>query len=323
MNVNAKITMFFCSLGLFLSGCSSLINDDLSDCEQGVYIKLYSMTACDTDSTVVGHVPALTVFAFDENEKLVNLITRYDVDIHPEYELLMPVTDGYFSFVAWAGLDESKLSFSDFVIGQTSKKDLLFTLKSEANIAANLKNSRIWNGESNYVHLPPPSEVGSVFKHTSINLQELTNRIKISVELDESITAFAPHDLRVTLFSANGMVNIDGSMPLHTPIVQYPLLNTEYTGDTGVCWDYTTLALQTGYSSQLVIRLDNEDALIFNGDLIASILMKASTSGVNLKCENDFTIRFVLKDYCASCSTNFSCVVYVNNWLVHSYSAEF
>lgn len=52
------------------------------------------------------------------------------------------------------------------------------------------------------------------------------------------------------------------------------------------------------------------------------ILLAANEGGVNLECDNDFNINVVIKDYCVECWTHFSCSIYVNDWLVHSYSTE-
>ena len=85
------------------------------------------------------------------------------------------------------------------------------------------------------------------------------------------------------------------------------------------------LALKTGYSNKLNITYTGNDKeeTVFDGDLIASILLRAVDKGVNLDCENDFTVKFLIKDYCAECWTHFSCSIYVNDWLVHSYSTDF
>lgn len=313
------MTLF--ALGTILWSCDSLIYDNLTDCPQGVYVKFYSMTPCSVDSTFIGSVSSLTVFAFDEDEKLVTWLTANNVTIDRDYEVLVPVSDGYYSFIAWAGIDENFIT-SSFKQGETTKKDLMLTLRSTGNTAPDLRNTRLWQGESAPVFLPDPAEYGSVYKQASINMTELTNRVKVIVEFDNSITRITPQDLSVVVASANGELNINGSMPVGSPQLIYPLLNTQYDGNKSVSWDFALLDLQTGYKNNLLITYVAEGKQLFNGDLIASILLNTIGDGINLKCEHDFTIKFVVKDYCATCLTHFSCVVYVNDWIVHSYSTE-
>lgn len=316
-----KIFMVILTLGAFLWGCDSLIYDDLSDCPQGVYVKFFAMTPCDVDSTFIGDVTSLTVFAFDDKGKLVSTVNRQNVDLNRNFELLIPVSNGNFTFIAWTGVDD-KFVRNTFSSGVTTKKDVMLAIKSSEKNAVALTNAqRIWQGESASVFLPDPKESGSLYKHTAINLQELTNRVKVIVEFDASITALTPRDLNVAVSSANGTINIDGSMPLNSPILSYPIQNTKYTENT-VAWDFSLLELATGYHNNLTITYPKTGQQVFSGDLIGSILLNTVSGGINLNCGNDFTIKFVLKDYCAECGTNFSCAVYVNDWLVHSYSTE-
>lgn len=336
MNLRNKILIPLFALGTLLLGCDDLIYDELDNCPQGVYVKFYSMTPCALDSTYVGEVSSLMVFAFDKNDKLVTSVTKENVNLTSDYELFLPVSDGYFSFIGWTGIDNN-FTRSAFVSGTTTKKDIMATLNSEKNLAASLKGVRVWQGESPSVFLPDPSEFGEVYKHTEINLNEQTNRVKILVEFDKSITALSPKDLAITLASANGTININGSMPLNTTQLLYPIQQTTYT-EKSVVWDYTLLKLLTGYNNRLTITYPATGAKVFDGDLLAGILLNTVAGGVNLACQNDFTVKFLVKNYCADCNpdpkpepgtdpnsnskTYFSCAVYVNDWLVHTYDTE-
>jgi len=46
------------------------------------------------------------VFAFDENNKLVTSVTQEGVNLSRDFEVLLPVSDGNYTFVAWAGVDD-------------------------------------------------------------------------------------------------------------------------------------------------------------------------------------------------------------------------
>lgn len=56
----------------------------------------------------------------------------------------------------------------------------------------------------------------------------------------------------------------------------------------------------TGHHNNLKVTYQTKDKVetVFDGDLIAALLLKAVAGGVNMNCENDFTIKFVIKDYC-------------------------
>ncbi len=322
MNLRSKILMTLFALGtILMSSCDSLIYEDMTDCPQGVYVKFYSMTPCAVDSAFIGNVPSLTVFAFDDRDLLAVVVVEQNVNLNSDFNVFFPVSNGNYSFTAWAGID-GNFDVRSFTPGVTTKKDVMLALNATDAIAANLQNTRVWRGESPVVNLPNPAEYGTVYKYTAVNLQEVTNRIKLIVEIDPLVEDVTPQDLAVAVSSANGVININGTMPIGSEILNYPILNTSYT-DNSVTWDFTLMELVTGYNNRLNIVYAERDHVVFNGDLIGSILLNTIENNVNLACENDFTVKFVLRDYCAECATHFSCGIFVNGWPVHSYEIEF
>lgn len=314
MNVRNKILITLFALGTIFWGCDSLIFDDLADCPQGVYVKFYSMTPCETDSTFIGDVASLTVFAFDENDKLVASVTQQNPTLSRDFEVLMPVQNGNFSFVGWAGVND-QFTLGTFTNGTTTKKDVMLTLKSASGVAANLNGTRVWQGESPVVFLPDPADYASFYEYTAVNLQEVTNRVELIVEFDK--TTMKDYDLEAIhaeVSSGNGTMRIDGTMPLNQDALVYPSSNSTFN-DNVATWHYNLLDLKTGQDNKLHVYYtgnDEEGETVFNGDLMQA----------NLDCDNDFTVKVVIKDYCVECWTHFSCSIYVNNWLVHSYSTE-
>ena len=251
-NLRIRIMMTLFALGTVLWSCDSLIYNDLADCPQGVYVKFYSMTPCATDSAFIGNVSSLTVFAFDEEGILVTSVNQQNVTLDRDFEVLMPVSNGNYSFIAWAGVNE-KFSRSAFTQKVTTKKDVMLAINSTNSIAARLATTeRIWHGESPIVFLPDPEEYGSLYKHTAVNLHELTNRVNIIVEFDEAtMKGYDPQKLHVAVSSANGIVRIDGTMPLNTPVLTYPAVETKFA-DNSATWNYSMLGLVTGYNNKLI-----------------------------------------------------------------------
>ena len=314
-------------LGVIFGSCDSLLYDNLEDCPQGVYVKFYSMTPCETDSTFIGNVTALSVFAFDENDKLVITHQQQNASLTRDFEVLMPVSNGNYTFVAWAGVSD-KFSVEGFTPGTTTKKDVMMTLKMNDKTAVQLGNDKVWQGESRTVNLPDPALSGAQYRYTAVNLREVTNRMKLIIEFDrKTMKEKLPKDLRVKVSSANNIMNIDGTTKRNGTPIEYPAQDVVITDDAGE-WNYSLLDLITGMNNNLKVTLEEEgddsgeEKIVFDGDLIASILLRAKESGVSLDCENDFVVKFEIKDYCVECWTHFTCNIYVNNWLVHSYSSD-
>lgn len=324
MNLRNKILITLFALGTIFWGCDSLIYDDLADCPQGVYVKFYSMTPCASDSTFIGSVASLTLFAFDENDKLVTFVTQQGVNLSRDYQVLIPVSNGNFTFVGWAGVNDN-FTLSSFTNGTTTKKDVMLKLKATSGIAADLNGTKLWQGESPAVYLPDPAEYGTLYKHTAVNLQEVTNRVKLIVEFDKvTMKEYDLQKLNAEVSSGNGTIRIDGTMPLNQDVLVYPSAAPAYN-DNVATWNYNLLDLKTGYDNKLHIYYTGnkqEGETVFNGDLIAMILLAANNGRANLDCDNDFTVKVVIKDYCVECWTHFSCSIYVNDWLVHSYSTN-
>lgn len=324
MNLRDKILITLFALGTIYWGCDSLIYDDLSDCPQGVYVKFYAMTPCESDSSFIGNVASLTLFAFDENDLLVASESRLNVNLDRNFEVLVPVSNGSFTFIAWAGVDD-KFTQRAFTTGNTTKTDVMLTLNAAAGVASDLYGTQVWQGKSPVVFLPDPDEYGSVYKQTAVNLREVTNRIELIIEFDSnSMQGYDLRELHTEVSSANGALHIDATMPLKQDVLIYPSSTPTYN-DNVAAWNYTMLVLKPGYDNNLRIWYTGnvtEGETVFNGDLIAMILLAAVDGTTNFDCDNDFTIRVVIKDYCAECPTNFSCAIYVNDYLVHSYQTE-
>lgn len=325
-NLKIRIWIYLSILGVIWGGCDSLIYDNLSDCPQGVYVKFYSMTPCDTDSTFIGNVPTLSVFAFDESDKLVVMHKEENASLTQDFEVLMPVSNGNYHFVAWAGVYDN-FTVESFTPGSTTKQDVMMTLKMNDSKATQLGDHKVWQGESRTVHLPNPAISGAQFRHTAVNLRELTNRINITVKFDrEQIEDESTEDLEIELKSANGTLHIDGRTNRKAGVMEYPARDIVLDTDS-VSWSFTTLDLITGLHNNLKLSLGIDDEgnekIVFSNDLIASILLRANDEGgISLDCENDFDVKFTIKDYCKDCPTYFSCYISIKEWGMHSYEIE-
>lgn len=278
------------------------------------------MTPCAVDSTFIGDVPPLTVFAFDANGKLVMSVTSQHAKLDRNYELLVPVSNGSFTFIAWAGVNDN-FTLGSFTPGTTTKQDVMLALKASGDTAPNLSGTKIWEGESNAVSLPDPNEYASYYEHTSINLREVTNRVKIIIEFDPKYTPLKKEEMALSIVSDNGTMLINGTIPPNLKDVTYPTVGFSES-ENAFSWDFALMDLVKEKKNNLIIDYLPTGERIFNGDLIKQLLLNTINGNINLACENDFVIKMVLTDYCETCETHFSVQISVNGWPVHSYETD-
>jgi hypothetical protein len=299
------VLLVFC---IFFHGCG--IYDDMKDCAQGINVYFYSKTACSSD-TVYPSVQDVKVLVFDANDLLVSASEDKHVTMQAAYHQTVKAANGLFSVVAWAGLGSVPFDMNAAETAITTKTELLFRLQRAAQQAASLEGKRVYYGESSTIFLPDPAEYGSVFETAKINLKEITNRFTITVE---GLPPTGDYELIVE--SANGAMNIDGSMAADE-VIQYPAVASVNEGVLEA--KFTVLKLETGRSSTLIVKDKQHGQELFRGDLLGTLLLK--NPEVNLACDHDFSIRFTAADQCA-CGTYMVVEIWVNNWLVHSYTAD-
>lgn len=319
MNRFNKIILAICTLGAII-GCDNLIYDDNSDCPQGVYVNFYSKTPCE-EEPIYPTVESLEVFAFDKNGILAGMQKVENPELSADYEIYMPLPEGHYTFVAWTGLNKDCLNRANLQVGTTKKSDLLFSLKEKAGLAdANpTPGIKIYQGESETVHLPSNKENGMVERHTKVNLLEQTNRINVSV-----VGLKDPSNFEIRIYSANGSMNADGNIVMNNNVLQYPALTTANVEQQTLESKFNTLKLRTGYKNTLEVYDKFQDNVIFRADLIGSILLSKSDdhdTNINLDCTHDFDIKLYVRDVCDCGDYTFiSCEVNLIKWSIHSYN---
>ena len=335
MKLINKIIIAIFALGTIFVSCDTLIYDNLEDCAQGVYVKFYSMTPCDkTDSSFVGEVESITLLAFDQSGRLaVEPIRKENQNLTSDYEILMLLPSGSYTFVGWAGVND-KFDLKEMKPGTTTKKDVMLALKSNNNVAANLTGTQVWQGESPVVHLPEAAQYGTLYRYTAVNLQELTNRVNVTVTFTELMAElYDGSKFFVEISSESGTYNIDGTMPMDQPALQFPITQSIPFADRQFTESFEMMDLQPKQGNILKVYYIDEDAeeekdrikYVFNGDLVGAILLgaKDNPGKINLFCENEFDVRLNVIGACENCpDTYFSCEVWINDWKVHSYSTE-
>lgn len=301
---------FFTVFFLFCTG--SCIYDDLGDCRQGIHVHFFTKTPCSAD-TLLPQPAGLGLYVFDREGMLVSYRKASGPEMEQGSVKALEAENGLFTVVVWGGLDDTGMSPDAPVPGVTTKGDLLLRLQQPAGTTVSLTGKRVYFGESPAVYLPDPAEYGSLFETVPVNLQEITNRVKVEVEglprLDDTY--------EIAIESANGAMNIDGTIAPggETTYGASPV----FDGDGVLEADFTILKLTPGYHTSLVIKDKQADRELYRGDLLGTLLLK--NPEINPECDHDFVIRFTVADQC-ECGTYMIMEIWVNNWLVHSYGTD-
>lgn len=303
--------IFILSLVVFVILFGGCIKDDYADCSQGIRVTFYSRTPCQAEATYPEQIKDISLFVFDKDEVLVSYKQLNVAKLQSNFSQVIETESGMHSVVAWAGLTPELYDIVNPEIGVTQKQTLLFRLKRIAQIGLSIDNTRVYCGESAFVYVADAEDEGSVYQDVSVNMQEVTNRLDVTVEGLPNV-----QDYEVTIESNNGAMNVDGSLAKDDLITHTSML----TDESGVLRArFTLLKLAVGYNHTIVIRDKLHDKELYRASLLGTLLLK--NPSVNLDCDHDFLIQFTTKDQC-DCGTYTIMEIWVNNWLVHSYETE-
>lgn len=294
----------------FLPGC---IRDYLNECEDenggGIRIVFYSKSPCETDSVFPSYVRDITIGVFNEGGILVTHYFKKNIILSKNYVTDIVIPSGLYSVMAWSGImDEPHFETYELRDGITPKNSLLFRLSRDNQNVVSAIEDRVYHGDISVMH---SEEMSARSEYTSIgvNILEITNRFTVNV------IGFSNEagDYEVIIDSNNGSMNIDGSIATDR-IVEY---EPDTVIENGILTaKFTLLKLDADNSNILIIRNKTSRVELFRGDLLATLLLKHPD--LDLECDHDFTIDFVLGN-----EPSIITEIWVNNWLVHSYSAEF
>ncbi|MCD8079298.1 MAG: FimB/Mfa2 family fimbrial subunit [Bacteroides sp.] len=278
--------------------------------DQGVHVYLYSRTPCQTDSLYPEEIRDVLLAVFDQEGKLVTYTRDTIPELNDLYFEEIRTKPGLYTVIAWSGVDDTWFDMQDIRTG-SKKDDLLFRIRREGDLARSIADHKVFYGESIAFYVEDNKETEAHFENVHISMQEVTNRISVSVEGLPNTDQF-----EVIIQANNGSVNMNG-----TPAADETLI---YQGDETVEnfvleAHFTLLSLHSGYENTLIIRDKESGTEIFSGNLLGTLLLK--NPEVNLACDHDFTIEFTAEDQC-NCGTYVIMAIRVNKWLVHSYDTE-
>ncbi|MCC8142550.1 MAG: FimB/Mfa2 family fimbrial subunit [Tannerellaceae bacterium] len=267
----------------FLPGCVKEDNDACG--AEGIRVSLYTKTPCLPDTTYPTEIKNITYTLFDHNEILVSHKTVTNIELSSTYAEEFEVGSSLYSVVAWAGVEDEHAILEPLQNGITTKSDLMFRIKREDNLAYSLDGDHIFYGESPAVYVPANTTPETLFETTAINMQEITNRITISIA-----GLARTDDIEVTIEANNGAMNIDGTIGTDD-MIEY---EGKYTVQNNtVKASFTTLKLETGYHNILIITNKTLGTELYRGNLLGTLLLM--NPDVNLACDHDFNINLIRK----------------------------
>ena len=186
-------------------------------------------------------------------------------------------------------------------------------LRQTGKWGADLRETTLWYGESPVVQVERNTTNYERYTETSVNLREYTNRIAVVIEKIPH-----PEDYKIEIASSNGTYQVNGRVAKADST--FYLGETKVVGDSTCRADFTTLKLESGHKNTLIVTNKAKGVEMFRTDLVGVILSSNYAENINLRCLNDFKVRLVAH-HCDCPENTYQIVeVWINDWLVHTYS---
>lgn len=308
MKVFKKLHTLFIVVVLLLvagQGCDTMIYDDLSECPQGVDFHFYSQTPCETTRNYPTQLKQIRLFAFDENEVLLEELPLNNLTLSAENLYRMSFYKiGTFTFVAWGSDNLSAYEISDFKVGVTTKNQMKLSL---AQRAGEPHATLLYYGVSSPLTITDRSQLGTIFDRVDINMKEFTNRIYLTVHGLPADGSFS-----VAVVENNGAFLFNGDFAKNTGwVYQLPLKNE---GNLFKADMLTLFKLAENRNTKLTVTNNKLNRVIYEADLVNDLILnreQATPPPYKLECERDFHIDIFLEH---DGSTWMIVRAIINNW---------
>ena len=299
---------------LGLTSCDKWIYESFEDCPQAIKVGFYSKTECANQKFYPQRVTRLNIYAFDKNDVLYSTHVVDNVRLSEAYEYSIPVEkSGLYTVLSWGNLGDHYYDIGKVQVGKTTKQNILFRLRQTGKWGADLRETTLWYGESPVVQVERNTTNYERYTETSVNLREYTNRIAVVIEKIPH-----PEDYKIEIASSNGTYQVNGRVA-KADSTFYPG-ETKVVGDSTCRADFTTLKLESGHKNTLIVTNKAKGVEMFRTDLVGVILSSNYAENINLRCLNDFKVRLVAH-HCDCPENTYQIVeVWINDWLVHTYS---
>ena len=301
-------------IGCLLSAmsCDSLIYDDLSECPHGVNFSFYKQTPCESGPSYPSAIKQVRIFAFDENNLLVEEYSTGNLALSADYLLETPFYKiGKFTFVAWGGEDLSTYDFTQFTKGTTTKQQMLLSMKRQSDQVSQHPLPLYYGASAQPLVINDRTNLGSVFDLVSFNMQELTNRVRFTLHGLSKTDTYS-----VVITDDNSKYDFDGNF---APDTRFDYITDVRLDGNMLKADFTLLKLAEGRDTRLTITNTTKGKVVYSVNLIDDIIMYRGDSGeppYTLECHHDFNVIVVFDQIPESQDTYMLLNIKVNDWNV-------
>lgn len=281
-----KYFLILFSLLAMFNSCQ-WIDDDLSDCPQQLTLKFARKTACDTQRYFPSDIKNLRVYLFDEDEKLLETVSRDDITLTANYDITLPYRSrGVNTVVAWADQYDEDYSITDSEKATTKLSDMQLKMKA---VPDNRHLSVLYHGLSKFER-QESDDRGSIIDTVWCDMQQITNRLHIQVfGLPEQ------QDFDIRLHDDNDAYDFRADIIPGRP--EFVTTAPTMKHDKVRRLDTTVMKLTEGGHTRLAIYDYIAEKEIFSINLVDDLLMYRDQFGnppYNLECDHDFNIVIVM-----------------------------
>ena len=310
MKNKAVILCFTILCVILLCNACSWVNDDLSDCPTGCWIKLsYTYNMLNVDAATK-QVKDATIFIFDRDNKC---IARQEIDslvLHQNDSCMVklpPLPAGEYTFLVWAGLADANYQYTP---------SALLLLRNEVGEQAN-RISGLFHGRLDNVQI---SDEYSVFE---IPLVKNTNSLSCILQ-SQSNTLLDANEFTLKLTSCNGLMNHQNHPCDSIPTCYLPYFQetVEMEGLQVVHMGMNTLRLMEKDDTQLTLCHNSSGCQIFNIPLSQYLLLSQQAHAATMTAQeyldrqDQYNLIFFLTSTPDPLKPYVCLSMQVNNWMV-------
>lgn len=285
--------ILFLMITLWLSaGC---LRENRSGCSDGLLVKFHYITS-DGLSRNSGSLLTdyLSVFVFNENGLFTCVKKDSATPINDHYTMLLPLYEGQYQFVTWAGLSDS-YTLSACHPNQTRIEDFILRLRRDPGNKIPISPSLLYQGWHETVTLHPYETT-----EITIGLQRITNSIQVIVHY--ATPEISP---AISIEDNNGAYNYRGEIISEQLLYYSP--HSAYSPDSANTWTahFNIMRLQDDSDARLKIY-NSANELQYNESLITGLL--GAHPDINFNTDHDFIIEISLDSYYIPVS------IQINGW---------
>ena len=312
-----------CIVALF-SSCD-WVNDDLSDCPTGTWLKIsytYNILNVDAASTQVGDI---TILAFDKNDKYVDRLDVDSITLHQGYCMVrLPFPEETYHLLIWGGISGYQYQLPNLKAGQTERKSLNISLACDNKNQFNRKLNALFHSSLENITISEEYQV------ITAGLVKNTNYFSCILQ-DENTLPLRQEDFAFTLESTNGVIDYTNTPVGTTPTCylpyrqelsltseQIPIIHARLNTLRIMKGDDTTLSIKHTPSGKTILHLPLTQDILFSRNYPNNI--GDISPQEDLDREDSYTLMFFIQ----SSDTGIPRIptMKVNDWIIRLNDSE-